>query len=154
MALMTPIFSYKFKGCLLKRTVVLAVIKDVEVLVPWDAEEYDTNDFHSINTNPDRITIPATGVKIVVLKAHSNWEENATGHRVIRIYKNNQDFVGMASDNRTSSNTLGSGAHVETSATFVSPGDYFTVKVTQTSGGTRDLGVNLNRLWFALEVVE
>lgn len=48
----------RFIGCAVRRSTAFALAVG-DNAIPWNAEEYDSDDFHSTSTNPSRFTVPA-----------------------------------------------------------------------------------------------
>lgn len=143
-----------FRGALVYNSAVQALTTGVETYVVFDLEEYDTSGFHDNVTNNTRFTIPA-GVSKVKLMCNVAFIQNATGVRMVKIFKNNAAIPNLTPiDLRNAVTTAYDTANsVNTPVLSVSEGDYFEVKVLQTSGGNLDLSAG-NNTFFAIEVVE
>jgi hypothetical protein len=106
------------------------------------ADYWDVGGLHDPGgAHPERITVPATGqiAGVWVIIAEVYFVANATGTRDVSIAHNTLGEVASAY------RTACSGAHVEqlTAIGFVidpPAGSYFTVNVTQTSGGNLNCG--------------
>jgi hypothetical protein len=148
------------KGCLLYKSTNQTLTTATATNVTWDSEEYDTNDFHSTSSNTSRITIPAgvTKVKLSAMVAFSN--SSTTGARYLAFRKNGSDFIGggRITIAGTSSPVGANLLHIETPVVVVTTGDYFEVRVWQSSGGDLDIlatgTLSTTGNYFALEVIE
>jgi hypothetical protein len=78
-----------FSGCLLTRTSDLSVSNSTDTVIPWQAETFDTDGFHSTSTNTSRVTIPA-GKAGYYLFTFSGFYDNGTiaNSDRIRFWKN------------------------------------------------------------------
>ncbi len=151
-----PMARLAFKGALTKKTTTQSTTSAVTALITFDGETYDTDAFHDLVTNTDRLTVPA-GVNIVRIHARIVWASNPTGYREVRLNKNGaEDFGGQC----RVATPAASG--IETKVQFTSPplyvvaGDYFNLYATQNSGGALDvLGAANGNLqsWFGIEVL-
>jgi hypothetical protein len=130
-----------FAGCSLYRSAggSQAISNATNTNLAFDAELYDTDGFHDTSTNNDRITIPSGKAGKYLITAAAGWPANATGERSMRLMKN-----GSTSDNNNrvwngfgSSN--GNTVMVISRVVNASVGDYFTLRVYQSSGGTLDI---------------
>jgi hypothetical protein len=130
-----------FSGCSLYRSAggSQSISNATNTNIAFDAELYDTDGFHDNATNNDRITIPSGKAGKYLITAAAGWPANATGERSMRLMKN-----GSTSDNNnrvwngfgsSSGNTIMVVSRVVTAAV----GDYFTIRVYQSSGGTLDI---------------
>lgn len=105
-------------------------------IVLWTAESYDTALMHDLSSNTDRITIQTAGTYHFDVRL--NYASNATGHRGLRVWKNNA--TDAAHDSKTCS--TGGGIYVTCSASFdmaCAVGDFFIVNAFQDSGGALDI---------------
>lgn len=142
------------RGCLAPRaTQITGVNYSAETAIPWDGEEYDTDNFHSTTVNPSRMTIPP-GVTAVVLDTLVTLTDvSSTGEMFLFIKKNGGFLMGgpqaIAMADATNSVPR---ASMTSPMLKVVPGDYFEVFI-RVAG---DTSVNLiaNESYFALRVVE
>lgn len=140
-----------FNGCRLKRSATQAVATGTATAIQWNVEDFDTNSFHDISTNPTRITIPANISKIK-LTAGTAFAANSTGNRSTYIYKNGSALVVSTSTPTTSAGELQQNIH--SGVIPVSKNDYFEVFVIQSSGGNLNINGNVEYVFFSLEVVD
>lgn len=82
-------------ACLAYKTTALATVHDTGIVVPLNAERYDTDSMHDNSTNNERITFNTAGVYTVTFNA--TWNKDETGDRAIWIRKNGSDFLGSDS---------------------------------------------------------
>jgi len=107
-------------------------------LMLWNSEFWDSNSLHSTSSNTSRITVPTGGnTGVWMLLAVISWTSNATGSRWVQFFKNGA-ALGVPSIVAPVSGTVTNQAYsVVDDAPAV--GDYYEVKVTQTSGGNLDV---------------
>jgi hypothetical protein len=109
----------------------------VATMVRWDAEEYDTDAYHSTAANTSRLSINVPGYYHVF--AMLKYEANATGARFIDIYKNGDTSVPVAGYGAASAGA-GDSTKVTCGAdSHFTAGDYIEVQAYQTSGGARTI---------------
>jgi len=120
--------------------------------ISWDAaDDYDTDAFHDISTNNDRITIPTnSGISKGRLQAGGRWASNSTGARLIVITKNGSTSIAnfLVTPEGTSRFTITS------PIIDVLDSDYFTLNVFQNSGGDLNFVGGNSDCYFSFEVVE
>lgn len=137
-----------FQGALAELTANESIASGSETTLPLDAAVYDTDGFWSAGS-PTRLTVPE-GVSRVIVAANVRWASNSTGQRFMRIRKNGIDFKGMPFARFTAE------AQTEMNAASavvdVSPGDFFELRVFQSSGGPLDVDAHQGT-WFSIEAV-
>lgn len=122
------------------------------VVIPFDAESYDTNTIHDNSTNNSRLTVPSGvtkiqltgGVRISALTA-SDWVN-------IVIMKNGTpDWIGSVEHWTEVNNTASAVNFSSAVLTVVGGTDYFEVRLK-----TPDTSITLDddRTWFAMETIE
>jgi hypothetical protein len=109
---------------------------------------YDTDAFWSAD-NPTRLTVPAGATK-VRLKGNINWTFGGSGYRHLWMHQNGGLFFGTA---RESDEGDAGVPNVGTAVVDVTPGDYFELIASQTSGSTNSVAAD-ELTWFAIEVVQ
>jgi hypothetical protein len=116
-----------------------------DAVVNWSAVEVDVGDLHDSGSNT-RLTIPTGGgVGVWLVVARAEFDANATGSRVVSIFKNGSLFARTIVTGQTAAlNTV-----MECTAFDVSPaaGDYYEVKVFQSSGGNLNLKMATAPAW-------
>jgi hypothetical protein len=114
-------------------------------ILNFNTESYDTNTYHDNSTNNSRLTIPTTGY--YNLTAYVTFEGNTNGGRIVQIYKNGTTVLTYFSGNYggfTSDSSFLTTINVNATA-----GDYFEVRVRQSSGGALGvLGLNSTQYSF------
>ena len=126
-----------FVGCAVGRTTNLTVSNNVNTVIPYTTELYDTDSFHDNSTNPSRITIPAGKDGKYLITVISIFENNGTGERQQMLNKNGLQFnwLFIESVSSAASYSVLTGAIVlDLVAT-----DYIEINVKQNSGGNRTL---------------
>ena len=105
----------------------------------FDSERWDTDNFHDLTTNPERLTIPEAGFYTV--SANVWWSANTSDRRHLHLYLNGTTQIG--SDTRTTGAGSNFYQHITTQYYFEA-GDYIEVKVYQKSGSTLTINNNGN----------
>ena len=121
-----------FTGCSLSKTASQSIPNGTLTTVTWNNELFDTNSFHDNVTNNSRITIPSGKAGKYLIIANTNWPANTTGYRELRFYKNTNIITYSKCIQPTISEAIMLQLHYIADAAV---GDYFEVKVEQTSGG-------------------
>lgn len=116
-------------------------------VLTWDTENYDVGDLHDNATNNSRITVPTGGAGVWLFGTSVRWAANTTGHRRAELNKN-----GAVATHIDLIQTVNSGSIVtQQIVTFppevVADADYFTISVSQSSGGDLDVGVGESVFW-------
>ena len=130
-----------FVGCQLEKiTTVQSISNATATAVTFNSEVFDTDGFHDNSTNNSRITIPSGKAGKYLLTAQISYAANATGARIIKIYKNgsllmlgNVLSAAPATDFTVINNTTLVNAAVA---------DYFEVFAEQSSGGNLNLNIS------------
>lgn len=101
--------------------------------------QYDTDGYHNTSSNKERLTVP-DGVTRVRLLARADFDINATGYRHVTIRSANGTVVGTLPDEyRNAVNGTWTRMMAQTPVLTVTPGTYFYVQITQTSGAALDM---------------
>lgn len=116
-----------------------------------------TSDFNDLNAfdggNPTRLTVPE-GVTRVRVVASITYEGSTVGERVVRVFKNGGTTFpddAVASGRTEAQNGFWT-TYADSGVISVTPGDYFEVTTSQTSGGA--LNVDASPVtFFSMEVV-
>ena len=121
--------------CSAYRSGALSAANNTQVLVPLDAEVFDTDVMHDLSTNPSRMIAKTAGKYLVT--AGVTFPSNATGVRGLVVEKNAAGVQGggmiIGQDQLT---IVGIGSAVLSVATQVvlAANDYLEIFVRQTSG--------------------
>lgn len=142
----------KHKGVLLGTTTNTTIPNNTFYFLPWDKVIYDTSGFYS-GGQPTRITVPA-GISKVKVSSNVCFNINTNGSRQAQIQKNNADAPGSGSSNIVVGGTAYYVLNMTSAVLSVVPGDYFEVRVQQSSGGPLETRNFVAAMWFSLEVVE
>jgi hypothetical protein len=125
-------------GAGVKRTTNQAIPNNVDTLVLFDSEIFDSHAFHSTSTNTSRLTIPDGHGGLYLAVAQCCWANNTTGYRTMDILLNGalsfpapSTYMGTIPINKATLNL--------TSMMVLAAGDYLEMKVGQNSGGSLDL---------------
>lgn len=145
-----PAGGSTFVGCSVRGAASLtqSISNVTTTVVNFDAEDFDTDGFHSNVTNNSRITIPAGKTGYYQINYLARFASNSTGYRAIYPYKNGAVFSpsiqSVVQTSSTSSHSNGFSAIVYLVAT-----DYIEMAVEQNSGGSLNLLVDNTRLSIA-----
>ena len=87
-----------FVGCSVTRTTDQTGIATITAtaVVFNGAEDFDTNTFHDVGSNPSRITIPSGKDGKYLFGAYIIWDTDATGFRRMSLYKNGSPVAALA----------------------------------------------------------
>jgi hypothetical protein len=133
----TPSTGSTFVGCVLKNDGTQSIANSTYTNVTFNLENIDTNGFHSTVTNTDRITIPVGYAGKYRFTAQVRFDSNSSGYRRMDIEPTGG---GSSITNGIVAPVNGSGTAFTTTAIFdCAEGDYFTLAVLQTSGGSLNL---------------
>lgn len=105
------------------------------VIVEWNAEDYDTNNYHDNNTNNSRLTIPTAGYYSIC--AHVPTSANVTVQ--IRLIKNSN--INLTTQYFSNVNNEGSGSPLFYQGYFAA-GDHLMVSVAYGSLQSMAIGQN------------
>ena len=108
--------------------------------ISFNAENWDTHDFHDNSTNPERITIPAgLGGRylVVILLA---WASNGVGYRRVYLQDHAGNIVSGIDDVRSGEiGGYGVQTYIITAITNLTAEEYYRFDVQQNSGGDLSL---------------
>jgi len=144
-----------FAGALAMRNIHQTIATGTDTALNLNAEDYDTDGFHSTVTNNSRLTIPAAFAgRRVILRASVRFEANATGARSAYISRNGG---GTGSPGLGELTTAAAPSGVTTLNIASAPvlavaGDYYELRVFQDSGVS--LQATSAGTWFSVEVVD
>ena len=132
----TPASGSTFAGCSLKKSTSQSVADNTVTAMTWDQEVFDTDGFHSIATNTDRITIPTGkgGYYLVTCVLYFN-DTDADTWRDIRIYKNGANTMAT----RVPGSNQSAKAPVISDIFALSAGDYIQAYAVQDSCASVDV---------------
>ncbi len=118
----------------LRQTVGQAIANNTPTTILWDTEEIDSDNWHSTVSNTDQVTPQTSGR--VQFSATVTWPNNSTGLRSIAWQRDAGAIGGgIVTIAPLSGDSTYSVARVHTQF-FNGSTDFFTVQVTQTSGGS------------------
>jgi len=120
-----------FVGCFVYGTANQTVSNATVTTIPFAAEVFDTDGFHSTSVNNSRITIPSGKAGKYLVIARGTFAQNSNGFRQTRVLKN-----GTAVQiNVEGANSI---ADVQSNASYIldlAVGDYLELAVYQNVGG-------------------
>ncbi len=100
-------------------------------LLTFDAENFDTDSFHSTSTNTSRMTIPSGKAGKYLISGQIGFASNATGYRLVEVMKNASSIIYLAI-------TPFSGDTPTLNLSYImdcAVGDYIELRGYQNSGG-------------------
>lgn len=106
--------------------------------ITFNAESFDTDAFHNLSTNTDRLTVPAGKAGYYLFFASIMFDGSGTGQRTITLLKNGAGLTGYA---QTRSSPI-SGGYMTTNALAIlnlAVADYVSITGYQNSGGDLDI---------------
>ena len=127
-----------FVGCQLEKITSLQSISNATATaITFNSEVFDTDGFHDNSTNNSRITIPSGKAGKYLLIAQVSFAANATGARIIKLYKNGTllQLASVTSAAPSTDFTVLTGTNIVSA----SVGDYFELFAEQSSGGNLNL---------------
>jgi len=132
-------------GVLLNRNTNVTIANNTNTMLPWTTAAFENGfDFWNVSS-PTKIVVPA-GISYMSFAAGCTWDANVTGLRELHIVKNGYGTVGMGKQ-QTPGSGGGTNLQVNHAVVEVKEGDFFEVRVTQTSGGNLDVTFNPST-WF------
>lgn len=118
-----------FSGCSVYKSAASQTISNsTGTNITFDAEQFDTDSYHSTTTNTERLTVPKTGYYL--LSGNIDWQGSSTGYRQMTFQKNGADLLYTYSTPNSSSNSTNNSY-----IAYASANDYFVLRVWQNSGG-------------------
>lgn len=131
-----------FVGCRAYRSSSTTIANGALTAIEYNAESYDTDNFHSTSTNPSRMTIPTGKGGYYALDVMLTYSDNSGGFRDLRFYKNGSELQMLRTAGQPNANAL-TGMFATYVGNFAA-GDYLEVYGYQNSGGQLDIGANTN----------
>jgi hypothetical protein len=106
--------------------------------ISWNAEYYDTDNFHSLSTNTSRLTVPSGKGGKYLITGSISWAANATETRTVTIYKNGSivNYLDQMMAVTTSQRRTVQAYNI---VIDLVASDYIEIFVWQTSGGNLDV---------------
>jgi len=127
-----------FVGCSVYKTSNQSIPNGNSALVTYDAENYDTDAFHSTSTNTSRMTIPSGKSGKYLITVNLIYAINSTGVRIIGLLKNGNFTDGQELFNINAPGTASARLSASTVMNLTA-GDYIEVETYQDSGGSLNL---------------
>lgn len=123
--------------------------------VQFGAEQYDDENNHDTVTNNQRIYVP-NNARRARFTAQVEFQTNTTGFRYILISKNGGTTAPfpVSSTNATTTATYGTYVQVDSGVINVTPGDYYSIKAFQNSGGALNILNTPTGTWFCMETIK
>jgi len=123
--------SPTFVGCFVYGTANQTVSNTTVTVIPFAAENFDTDGFHSTSVNNSRVTIPAGKAGKYLVIARGTFSVNGTGFRQTRVLKNGTAVqINVEVGNSTTD--------TQTNASYIldlAVADYLEIAVYQNTGG-------------------
>lgn len=144
--------ALSFRGALARRTTVQSIPNNTGTNVTFESALYDTDTAWSGGA-PTRLTVPA-GVSYVRLTGGillPSAAYTATSALIVKNGGTTPDYPGFGSLRNPGASTDFARNSLTTSVIPVTPGDYFELRVVQTSGSAQDLAA---ASYLAMEIIE
>lgn len=114
---------------------------NVGTAIPFGAERFDTNDFHSTSSNTTRLTVPAGLGGYYSVGGNVEYATNGAGRRFLGLFLNSSSYIGATQQSAAS-------ASVQTSVAVhtnyqLTAGDYVELLVLQDSGTDLNIGASV-----------
>lgn len=106
-------------------------------LIPWTAEDFDSNNMHSTTSNPTRLTVPVTGFYQVNMNV--TWVGSFSGPFDLRLRRNGSD-IPIHSIGRPQTNPSDEFTHSVSDIISCTAGQFFEVQVRTQNGANDILG--------------
>lgn len=90
----TPVSGTTFVGASVYRGAAQSISNATATALTFDNETFDTNTFHSNVTNNTRMTVPSGKAGKYLVTGVTYFTNNATGQRIVYIYKNGSNVIG------------------------------------------------------------
>lgn len=128
-----------FAGASVYTSSAVSIPNGTLTTVTWNAEDFDTNSYHSTSVNTGRLTVPSAGKYLINVMI--GWDTTAnTTTKTISLRKNGSDIL--------KSNGLGTGSDYQSQnlqyIASASASDYFEVLAYQVTGGAINILQNAN----------
>jgi hypothetical protein len=140
--------SVPFRGCAVFRSSVQTITNNVDTVLTWDSEHFDTDGFHSTSVNTNRITIPTGLQGYYRVTMMGLFDVNAVGYRIFKLFKNGTYWYN--SPETPGSATIYAGPSV-TFTLFCNAGDYLEMFAFQNSGSNINIFVRSQDNPFTVE---
>lgn len=118
----------------------IAIANNTLTALTFNTERHDTHGFHSTSVNTGRLTIPAAGRYLVI--GQVVFVSNATGFRNAQIRLNGTTILAQVLINANATDATGL---IVSTIRSLSASDYVELAVSQTSGGSLDVGLFAER---------
>jgi len=125
-----------------------SIPNNTNTALTWNAENYDSDGFHSTATNTSRLTVPSGKAGYYKIWGCNVFDVDATGRRTAQIQVNGTTYITR--DEPTASASAYPGA-VVTTTYYLNDGDYVEYVVFQTSGTTMGLPNSASSANFGME---
>lgn len=133
-------WNLEFRGVLVSDPVDVVPSGATETIVSWNNEESDSSNTFDIN-NPSRLAVP-TG-SWAQINARISFQADSGGVRRARIMKNGAEFIGNGDITIIAMlNSANTEIVLVTPFVPVQNGDYFELRVSQTSGNDLTLDIS------------
>jgi hypothetical protein len=132
-----PAGGSSFVGAMVYRSSAQTISNNSFTSVNFNAEQYDTNNFHDNTTNSNRLTIPSGKSGYYLLNGFIAWEANVTGVRSSRFVTDTGDLYNNLSIINAGT-PYGTGTQIS-AVVYLAAAAWVEMKVHQTSGGNLDL---------------
>ena len=143
------------RGALAYNVAPVSIPNSAQTIAQFDSESYDTDTIHSTTTDNTKLTVPA-GVSVARVSAQVVFYDNNVGARRATFLKNGGEAFAGNSYSYLPAVTGGFTTTVRLNSAMlsVSPGDYFELRLYQSSGGALNIETSSALTWFAMEIIK
>lgn len=124
-----------FAGCQLYKTSSQSVSDNTNTTISFEAEFFDSDNYHDNTTNNSRITIPSGKAGKYFVFASLGMDANTTGRRLVYIFKNGATYSNGI-ENALAPISSNNGSTLTMGIVDLAVGDYVTAVFYQNSGGS------------------
>lgn len=119
----------KYPACRVYNNTNISLASGSYASLPFNSEDFDTDNIHDVTTNNTRLTCNTAGVYLITVNV--SFFMNATGSRSLKILLNGSTIIGMVTDNTSTILTM----RLNINTIYkLSVGDYIEIQAYQDSG--------------------
>ncbi len=121
-----------------------AITDSTNTAVTFDQEEWDTDNMHSTSSNTSRLVVPSGQGGHYLVMGQVAFDNNAVGHRNLKIRVNGSSSTWLAKSNQTMLGSTDCQWLQVSKVIALSAGDYVELIAYQTSGTTLNIGIGVD----------
>jgi hypothetical protein len=129
-----------FVGVRCKKSGTQSIPNATETLVTWtNTDVFDTNSFHDTSSNTARLTVPSGQDGYYRIYWTTQWNPNATGRRIVQLYKNGNAGGDIVCSNEITPNAATYPTNSGSVTAYLVATDYVQLSAYQDSTGSINL---------------